>query len=187
MRLIIGVFFLLACESPLIAAEKVESFYKKQIDSGWTVHGTSYPVDSNKPPACFANTGLSDGSIVQITVLPTTFGDRREAHPQGTKLVIRNMQWAIAAKVGKRLLHMNLYNGQTVVRELDVAFNAEDKNTVVVPELSRDFYTALSQANRIILTMRDDDASAVLTFSRPQEIVKALYDCSWKYESIYNE
>jgi hypothetical protein len=27
----------------------------------------------------------------------------------------------------------------------------------------------------------------VLTFLRSQEIVKALYDCSWKYESLYNE
>jgi hypothetical protein len=186
MRLLLGALILLACAAASMAAEKAESFFNKQIDVTWTVHGTSYPVDSNKPPACFANTGLPDGSIVQLTVLPTTFGDRREARPEGTKLVIRNMQWSVAAKSGKRLMHLTFYNGQSVVQELDVAFMAEDKNTVVVSDLSRDFFAAVSKSNRIILTMRDDNASAVLSFLRPQELVKALYDCSWRYETLYN-
>lgn len=186
MRLIIGIVSLLACGDLCIAAEKAESFYKKQIDSTWTVHGTSYPVDSGKVPACFANTALPDGSLAQLTVHPATFGDTRESSPQGTKLVIRNMHWNIAPKSGKRSVHMNLYNGQTVVREVNATFTAEDKNTVVIADLSRDFFAAVSKSNRIILTMREDSVSAALTFLRSQELVKALYDCSRKYESLYN-
>jgi hypothetical protein len=70
---------------------------------------------------------------------------------------------------------------------MDAAFRIEDRNTIVVPGLSRGFFEAVSKSNRIILTMRDDDASAVLTFLRSQEIVKAPYDCSQKYEGLYNE
>jgi hypothetical protein len=187
MRILIGLALLLICEAPSIASEKAESFFKKQIDNTWAVYGTSYPVESGKSPAFFANSALPDGSVAQLTVHPSWFGDKRETHPQGTKLVIRNMQWDIAPKPGKRLLHMNLYNGKTIVREIDAAFGTEDKNTIVIPDLSRDFFAAVSNSNRIILTMRDDHSSAVLTFLRSQEIVKALYDCSWKYESLYNE
>lgn len=187
MRFISGVALLLFCAGPSASAEKAESFFKKQIDNTWAVHGTSYPVDSGKPPACFANTTLPDGSLAQLTVHPSWFGDKREPRPQGTKLVVRNMQWSILPKAGKRIAHMNLYNGRTGVREIDAPFSAEDKNTVVIADLARDFFAAVSKSDRIILTMRDDNASIVLTFLHSQEFIKALYDCSWKYESLYNE
>lgn len=187
MRFLIGVGLLLFSPASSLAAEQAESFYKKQVDNTWTVHGTSYPVDSSKPPACFANTALPDGSVVQLTVHPSWFGDKRESRPHGTKLVIRNMQWNILPKAGERILHMNLYHERAIVREMDAAFRIEDRNTTVVPGLSRGFFEAVSKSNRIILTMRDDDASAVLTFLRSQETVKALYDCSRKYEGLYNE
>jgi len=186
MRFTIGISFLLLSATYSLAAGKPESYFKKQIDHTWTVHGTSYASDSDKPPACFAHTSLADGSLVQLTVLPTVFGDKRDANPEGTKLVIRNMQWAISPKSGKRILRLNAYNGQSVVREFDAAFVTEDKNTIVVPGLSRGFIDTISKSDRMILTLRDDDASAVLTFPRSREIVKALYDCSARYELLYN-
>jgi hypothetical protein len=82
---------------------------------------------------------------------------------------------------------MNLYSGRTGVREIDAPFASEDKNTVVIADLARDFIATVSKSDRIILTLRDDDASIVLTFFHSQELVKALYDCSRKYESLYNE
>lgn len=97
------------------------------------------------------------------------------------------MQWSIFTKTGKRIAHMNLYNGRTGAREIDAPFSAEDKNTIVIADLGRNFFAAVSRSDRIILTMRDDDASIVLTFFHSQELVNALYDCSWKYESLYNE
>ncbi|MGY4369896.1 hypothetical protein ACVW1A_005961 [Bradyrhizobium sp. LB1.3] len=187
MRFIRALAVLLFCAGPSVAAEKAESFFKKQIDNTWAVHGTSYPLNSGKPPACFANTTLPDGSLAQLTVHPSWFGDKREPHPQGSKLIIRNMQWSILAKTGKRVAHMNLYNGRTGVREIDALFAAEDKNTIVIADISRDFFATVSRSDRIILTLRDDDATIVLTFMHSQELIKGLYDCSWKYESLYNE
>jgi hypothetical protein len=189
MRFLIGVVLLLFSLASSFAAEKAESFFKKQVDPAWTVHGTSYPVDSDKPPACFANSSLPDGSVVQLTVHPSWFGDKRESHPHGTKLVIRNMKWDILPKAPrKRIAHMNLYNERrTGILEMDAAFEVEDRNTIIIPDLSRGFFETVSKSNTILLTLRDDDASIGLNFLHSREIVKALYDCSWKYEEIYNE
>ncbi len=178
MKSMLGFLILCLVSTQAFAINKIDHFYKKQIDEAWTVYGNAY--DENQRAACFAENRYKDGSIFQLSINPGT---------NDLYIWFKDNTWEMKSHSFHKdyPVRLNLFNDDKIIDGGNMTFTVLDKNTIQILHIGqKPFFKTLLNSNKIVFVMPGTVLNATVRMAHTPEVLKAFEGCIREYESEYN-